>query len=305
MYKKGIILMSAISLLFGLAGCKTVKTDFEIKIFSYSYSTSWRAGDYRYSIKKSDAGIYSLTYCQTATKYAESTITLDNNIVSKIQQLCKKYNVNQWNGFNKVNNDVFDGNSWSLSIDFSDASVSASGYMCYPKNYREFVDAIEDLLQPYFEKCRQLSIKNYSDIGFNGNIESIFVNICTNGVTKKHSYFFNIYNLDTDPKQTKLYYSISINEKNDNDYLEIGKYYHDDTIELNQELFSTIKGIIDKYNVILYDGISEHDSNGEYYQLAFEYSNGQRLDVNGSKAFENYEDFRNELLEYLCSFVEK
>ena len=42
------------------------------------------------------------------------------------------------NGFNKSDRYVLDGNSFSLSISMNnDEYVSASGYMKWPKNYKE------------------------------------------------------------------------------------------------------------------------------------------------------------------------
>jgi len=46
--------------------------------------------------------------------------------------------------FDKVDKDVLDGNSFSLSINFGeDKSISAHGYMKYPSGYREKTDSIK------------------------------------------------------------------------------------------------------------------------------------------------------------------
>lgn len=298
--KKGLIIMSILSLLLSLTGCKTVKTNYQIKRFHYVFSTSWNSGDYQFTIEKQDDNGYRLTYNPVATKYDAVTIEMNQEDVKKVEELCKKYSLASWNGFDGNNKNVYDGDSFYLSIDFEDASISAEGYMKYPKNYSEFMDDLQKILQPYFDQCLVLAKKNYAEKGFNGNIISVFVNICTNGLPKQHSYFFSTYKNE---ETTELYYQIEIVNKQYNDYLEVGKYYKDYTIENGDEIFSTIQSLIEKYNITVMDGVNEYDSNAEYYQLGFTYDDQQRLDVNGSFAFENYSDFRNELLEYLCSFV--
>lgn len=65
-------------------------------------------------------------------------IEISKDLVKKIETKLNEYNVINWNGFRKTNNMVLDGDSFSINIKYSgDKRVDASGYMMWPKNYRE------------------------------------------------------------------------------------------------------------------------------------------------------------------------
>ena len=59
--------------------------------------------------------------------------------------ILKKYGVGSWNGFNKRNKHVLDGNSFSLSVCMGEEEIDASGYMRWPKNYADFTNAVRQL----------------------------------------------------------------------------------------------------------------------------------------------------------------
>lgn len=61
-----------------------------------------------------------------------------------------KYNIVSWNGFNKSDKYILDGSGFSLNVDYNDhKSIKASGYMKYPRNYREFNNEISELYNKY------------------------------------------------------------------------------------------------------------------------------------------------------------
>ena len=73
--------------------------------------------------------------------------------VTKIENILKKYKVYKWNGFNKSDNNVLDGNSFSFSYTNTNKKyISASGYMKYPKNYRNFKNDINSLYEELFKE---------------------------------------------------------------------------------------------------------------------------------------------------------
>ncbi len=60
-------------------------------------------------------------------------------IKEKIETILKEYQVEKWNGFDKSDPYVLDGNSFYLNVTMENAdTISASGYMKWPKNYGEF-----------------------------------------------------------------------------------------------------------------------------------------------------------------------
>lgn len=73
-------------------------------------------------------------------------LEINDEFLSKIEEIIKKYNVLKWDGFNKSDRDVLDGDSFSFSAKFDDGTtISASGYMMYPDNYRQVRDELDSL----------------------------------------------------------------------------------------------------------------------------------------------------------------
>lgn len=63
--------------------------------------------------------------------------------MAALEALLVKRNVAKWNGFSGNAKNVLDGDSFSLSLEFTDGrTVSAGGYMRFPKGYREARDEI-------------------------------------------------------------------------------------------------------------------------------------------------------------------
>ena len=62
---------------------------------------------------------------------------LSKEKVLEIENKLNEYHVSRWNNFNKNNQYVLDGDSFSINIKSNDLEISASGYMMWPNNYRE------------------------------------------------------------------------------------------------------------------------------------------------------------------------
>lgn len=56
--------------------------------------------------------------------------------VLEIESKLNEYHVSRWNGFNKTDKYVLDGDSFSFNIDFNEKDeINAHGYMMWPDNY--------------------------------------------------------------------------------------------------------------------------------------------------------------------------
>lgn len=73
------------------------------------------------------------------------TIQIDETTINKIGEILNKYNVILWDGFNESDKDVLDGDSFYFFLKASNQKVSASGYMCWPSNYRNVRDELDTL----------------------------------------------------------------------------------------------------------------------------------------------------------------
>ena len=73
------------------------------------------------------------------------TVEIDRDVVKKLENILINNKVNKWNGFNKKNKKVLDGNSFSISIKMKNGNeISASGYMKRPKNYKKVREELDN-----------------------------------------------------------------------------------------------------------------------------------------------------------------
>lgn len=119
----------------------------KIKSFYITYSNGYAINSYtRYEL-----GINDGKYVAKIKPYGVSEedlleIEVDKSIMDKIEEILKKYEVNKWDGFDKSNQGVLDGDSFSLSVGLKDnKSIHASGYMMWPDHYRDVVNEISPI----------------------------------------------------------------------------------------------------------------------------------------------------------------
>ena len=136
------------SLLSGIM--KSVKIG-EIGYFSFVYGNgSMINGSVSYTLKLKD-GVYTASVKPLyEPEEATKTFTVDASFARKLEQLLVQYKVGKWNGFNKFNKMIMDGDNFGLSVIMTDGtSLDAHGYMKWPKNYSEVRNGIEEL----FDRC--------------------------------------------------------------------------------------------------------------------------------------------------------
>lgn len=104
--------------------------------------------DVRYSLECKDTCIAKVKkYLVPEEDTVE--VKVDEEFVQKVMDIVTKYSVGSWDGFHESDHNVLDGDSFSFSLVTQEGeSVSASGYMSWPKNYRNVVNELDDLFQP-------------------------------------------------------------------------------------------------------------------------------------------------------------
>ena len=77
------------------------------------------------------------------------------DLMEDLQDLLRSCGVYGWDGFRESNEEVLDGESFSLELQFSDGSaVTASGSNSFPPRYRETVQAVTAMLKESVEEAR-------------------------------------------------------------------------------------------------------------------------------------------------------
>ena len=106
-----------------------------IKSFTYSGNRgNMINANYSYIIKLNDG-----KYIASIKKWGEEKpidLEISKEKLEELESILRKYKVNRWNGFEKNNKYVLDGDGFYLGIALTTGEdINASGYMMYPNNY--------------------------------------------------------------------------------------------------------------------------------------------------------------------------
>ena len=274
-----------------------------ITSFSYSYIGSIGGGSYTYSVNAAETGAATLTVEHMEHRdYGELTGELPDGFLTELYRIYKECHIAAWNGFNKYNPHVCDGDGFSLSIGFVDKkSVSAHGSNSFPRGYRNFCEQMEALFKPevekLFEKARQQRIAQ----GLDAELDSIFAFFKQRGTSGADEYDIMLYkkgvrscNFDLKiksvsgeffPKGTKRYFCEVPNEALD---------------------YAGFDAICKKYDVIQwydYDKTAKDYNNSEWFQLSLGFG-GTYVNACGTEHPAGYDGFRQEFLGHLREVVD-
>ena len=123
-----------------------------IKSFSFFYTTGYAMNaDVRYEVECTEKCIAKIKLNGVEEEKAIKK-EVSSSDIRILEDILNKYNVNKWDGFNKTDKNVLDGNSFSLNIVLNDKSISASGYMKWPNNYGEFKKEIDMLFATFINE---------------------------------------------------------------------------------------------------------------------------------------------------------
>ena len=138
----GVLLM----FLSFLPGCARKAKIGDITKFHFHYTAGYAMYAYvNYDLELKDGG-YTASVKPAGVPDEEARFfAVDEPFAQELKAILEKYGVGSWNGFNKRNKHVLDGNSFSLSVCMGEEEIDASGYMRWPKNYADFKDAVRQL----------------------------------------------------------------------------------------------------------------------------------------------------------------
>ena len=161
---RNLLLMSFLccAVLLCMTGCfKNIKRKSnnikDINKFYFSYSTSnYIYGSVSYDIAlENEKYILTIKLDNVAPEDADK-IEINNTILENVLAILNKYQVKNWNGFNKSDSNVLDGNSFNMSITEKDEThISAHGYMMWPENYREVKQELDELFKNILDENKE------------------------------------------------------------------------------------------------------------------------------------------------------
>ena len=105
-----------------------------------------RNGDIKYDT-------YNISWCKDGYYLSindEGGRYIDTDFADSLMQIFDEYDLSQWDGFDKSNQYVLDGEGFWLEIRLTDGTtVSARGENAFPRNYYQVMDRMQEIL----EKC--------------------------------------------------------------------------------------------------------------------------------------------------------
>ena len=145
--KKGAILTGLLlTLTLSATGCGKKEPITSIRSFTFSYDSSTMMNAYtRYEVSyDKKTGTHTATVKPNGVAEADASVyVVDDAFLEKLAAFLHENEVEKWDGFDKTDSHVMDGNGFHLSVwTHEDVTVRASGYMKWPKNYNEVRDGI-------------------------------------------------------------------------------------------------------------------------------------------------------------------
>ncbi len=154
MKKKILIVVVIILIILGIVGLILMlgknkdKEDIkekEIESFEYEYGGGTAYKNYKIYVIDGKTYISSNGVNQMMEK------EIDNSVLNDISKIVRENEIDKWDGFNERDENIMDGNSFSLKIKYADGEeINAYGYMKYPENYRTG----HNKLSSYLEKIK-------------------------------------------------------------------------------------------------------------------------------------------------------
>lgn len=97
-------------------------------------------------------GEYSAEYGRDAEEAGD--------LLEQAQTILEAYDVGSWNGFCGSNSGVLDGESFELTVEFTDGTrLLASGTNSFPKNYTKVTSELWELIEPARKQWREDAIR--------------------------------------------------------------------------------------------------------------------------------------------------
>lgn len=134
-----------------LSGCASY--DFAgMTHFSFYYTTgNFSNAAVCYQLDLAD-GVYTVTVKKTGVPDENADVfTVDAAFAQRVEKCLTAYKAASWNGFDKNDKRVLDGNSFSLHIrNGAGQNFSASGYMRWPRNYSAVKNELDALFMQLY-----------------------------------------------------------------------------------------------------------------------------------------------------------
>ncbi len=148
-----ILIVLVIILIISLVLRKKVEIK-DIDYFSFSYTNGYAINsNVLYELNYKDYKYIAIIKPNEVSEEDKKTVVVKEDTIKRIEDVLKKYNVQNWNNFSKFDKNVLDGDSFTLNIKLKNGqTINANGYMKWPKNYNEVKNELDIIFMELYNR---------------------------------------------------------------------------------------------------------------------------------------------------------
>ncbi len=265
----------------------------EITSFTFNHNGMSTWDIYSYSARQTEDGVH--LYLELNAGNYILDVVVDEPVLKRLGEIAGKYRLDKWDGFNKANDYVLDGNGFSLFMTLSNGStIKAQGTNSYPNGYSgaesEIYALFDELISTYgdaypktllSDDLRDMYIKFTGEEGFGYRTFKFSANTQADGLIR----------LDIHIKGYEIW-------GNDPEYFFYGY--------CEKFPFDEVHSIVCKYDIPAWNGWERTAQNyleREWFQIALSYAGSEHISAMGTLYPENYDEARDELLKLCVEFI--
>ncbi|MBP5231759.1 MAG: hypothetical protein ILO68_08505, partial [Clostridia bacterium] len=209
----------------------------------------------------------------------------------------------EWDGFQRYNSMVCDGDGFSVRFGFQDGgSVNAHGSNAYPDRYREFRQGMDALLDPIrdqmLEDARQAVIRK----GCKGNVTSVLAVFKQQGTSGSDSYHLLLTKHGVRTKNFDLRV-----QADSGSFFPAGETVLCLSAPDDRLPFGELTELVRKHDLIRwydYEATDPDYGNREWFQICFGLDDGTSIRAMGTKHPDGYDEFREDFLRAIAKAAE-
>lgn len=263
----------------------------EITSFSFSHSGMSTDLCYSYSVTQKTDGVQLYAELNAGRSVVDTVI--DESVLEELGKIAQKYHLSKWNGFQKTNNMVLDGENFSLSITLADgSSISASGNNAFPDDYADASSEIQTLFSGLIDEYGDLYPKTLES----DELKHVTFSLSAFGGKK---FFFSGITRDGTV-------SLDIRIKGYEEFYPQEEYNFFGSCDYFP--FDDIQSVVRKYDIPSWNGwdkAAENYNECEWFQLDFGYDSGESISAMGTLHPDDYDDARKEIILIITDYIEE
>ncbi|SCW43356.1 hypothetical protein SAMN02910456_01098 [Ruminococcaceae bacterium YRB3002] len=274
--------------------------------FYYGYHGSIGGDSYHYDIRFENGVIKLSIEEMLHREYGELEGEISRETLTALEEICSRFDVRRWNGFNRSDPNVLDGDGFSLDIEYSDGKkISAHGSNSFPAHYREFKKALDEAVKNDRDRLFEAKRQEFIGAGVTGDPTFAMINFMQRGASGSDKYEILI----STPEVRENNVDVRVKSVS-GEIWPAGEHRWYAAVPDVAGFFGELGEIVRRLDIIRwkdYDRAAEDYNNEEWFQISISYVDGS-ISAMGTEHPEGYDEFRREVLKLvkdLCGGIEQ